>query len=336
MSAMVGIQVELLMTEDGKIRSVYSADQPAPALQLGDLPGTAARPASRHIVASSNAAPVAARSMSPQHSADGNGGRMELLRDHALAPLLKQGTAYAAEHLDPRNSHVARRLAQAYDDPVGAFKAGAYDTFNSIPVVSLGNQLGSLPDGAYGLGQWWDNTSAAYSDMYTVATGTDAEATRAAMSIPGHVNGGMEGAERAKPLLETAASLATMGMGVPAGAGRGGATIGLGLDDALPNFRGSGAVVYKEGAWQRAGLTRVDWGRASMDSSWFKTSFHEAAGNARSIIFDVTGFEVNYVKPGVTSYEFNTVVNNPSLLEKTTFVRNGGSVHWNGTEFVEP
>jgi RHS repeat-associated protein len=116
----------------------------------------------------------------------------------------------------------------------------------------------------------------------------------------------------------------------------GGKTIGLGLDETLANFRGTGALTYKEGAWQQSGLTRVDWGRASMDESWFRISFKEAARNAQSIAFDVTGFEVNFAKPGLTSYEFNTIINDASLLQKTTFVQNGSTVIWNGTGFVSP
>jgi hypothetical protein len=38
----------------------------------------------------------------------------------------------------------------------------------------------------------------------------------------------------------------------------------------------------------------------------------------------------------VTSWEFSQIINNPSLLGKTTFIQNGQQVIWNGTGFVKP
>jgi len=40
-----------------------------------------------------------------------------------------------------------------------------------------------------------------------------------------------------------------------------GKTIGLGLGEDLINLRGSGAITYKNGGWQQAGLTSVDVGK---------------------------------------------------------------------------
>ena len=115
-----------------------------------------------------------------------------------------------------------------------------------------------------------------------------------------------------------------------------GRTIGLGLDVDLANLRGTGALSYKDAGWQRAGLTTVDWGRASVDPTWFRMSFKEAVQNADSVRFDVSNFSLNYSKPGMTNFELNHLLNNPSLLEKTTFFQNGKPVIWNGSKFVAP
>jgi hypothetical protein len=112
-------------------------------------------------------------------------------------------------------------------------------------------------------------------------------------------------------------------------------TIGLGLDEDLLNLRGTGAITYLNGGWQQAGLTTVDIGRAT-ETSWFKISFNEAAQNAGAIRFDVSSFDVAYPRPGITSWELNQIVNNPSLLGKTTFIQNGDEVIWNGARFVKP
>jgi hypothetical protein len=116
----------------------------------------------------------------------------------------------------------------------------------------------------------------------------------------------------------------------------GGSTIGLGLSEDLSNFRGTDALTYQNGAWQQAGLTTVDWGKAAVDDSWFRMSFNEASQNAGAIQFDVSSFSTTYANPGMTSWEFNSVINNPSLLGKTTFIQNGGQVIWNGATFVKP
>lgn len=111
-------------------------------------------------------------------------------------------------------------------------------------------------------------------------------------------------------------------------------TIGLGIDSDLPNHRGSGAITYENGGWQKAGLTRVDAARAAMDSMYFKKSFEQAARNADAISFDVSGFHPTQFPDSITTWEFNTIISNPSLLHKTTFIRNGSVVKWSGTEFV--
>jgi hypothetical protein len=115
-----------------------------------------------------------------------------------------------------------------------------------------------------------------------------------------------------------------------------GKTIGLGLNADLANLQGSGAIIYKEAGWQQAGLTTVNWGKATIDESWFRISFNEATQNANAIQFDVSSFSTTYANPGMTSWEFNTIVNNSTLLGKTTFIQNGSKVIWNGTTFVKP
>jgi hypothetical protein len=112
-----------------------------------------------------------------------------------------------------------------------------------------------------------------------------------------------------------------------------GPKIGLGLDADLAAHRGTGAITYKGAGWQEAGLTGVDWGKASMDNFHFKQSFKEAAENASSIIFNVSSFNPSHPKPGITSFEFNHIINNPTLLQKTTFIQNGNQVFWNGMGF---
>jgi RHS repeat-associated protein len=112
-------------------------------------------------------------------------------------------------------------------------------------------------------------------------------------------------------------------------------SIGLGLDADLALHRGTGIITYKNAGWQKAGLTSVDWGRASMDNYYFKESFKEAADNAGSIKFDVTNFNPFHPKPGMTNFEFNHVTSNPSLFQKTNFIQNGSRVNWDGKNFLK-
>lgn len=114
-----------------------------------------------------------------------------------------------------------------------------------------------------------------------------------------------------------------------------GKIIGLGIDADLALHRGSGAIIYEYGGWQKAGLTNVDWGKASIDKYHFKSSFWEAAEKASGIRFEVTNFNPFYHKPGITNFEFNHILNDPSLLQKTTFIQNGNQVIWNGTQFIK-
>lgn len=44
----------------------------------------------------------------------------------------------------------------------------------------------------------------------------------------------------------------------------------------LAFHRGTGAITYKGVGWQQAGLTKVDWERASMDNFYFRQSFQAA------------------------------------------------------------
>jgi hypothetical protein len=71
-----------------------------------------------------------------------------------------------------------------------------------------------------------------------------------------------------------------------------------------------------------------------MDNFYFKQSFQEAAENAGAIRFDVSSFDLAYPKPGITNFEFNHIISNSSLLQKTTFIQNGNQVFWNGTGFI--
>jgi len=110
-------------------------------------------------------------------------------------------------------------------------------------------------------------------------------------------------------------------------------TIGLGTDMDLLSHRRTGAITYKNAGWQQAGLTKVDWGKALVDESSFKESFRQAAGKADAIRFDVSNFDRNTNR--ITEYEFNYITNDPSLLQKTTFIKNGGEVKWDGKQFTK-
>ncbi|MEZ4913582.1 MAG: hypothetical protein R2798_05955 [Chitinophagales bacterium] len=123
-----------------------------------------------------------------------------------------------------------------------------------------------------------------------------------------------------------------LGLGINFSKGK---TIGLGLDIDLPRHRGTGAITYKLAGWQQAGLTKVNWGRASVDDYYFFESFKESVKNAGAINFNVSNFDPYYPKPKVTNQEFNYIINNPSLLQKTTFIQNSDRVFWNGKEFVK-
>ena len=90
-----------------------------------------------------------------------------------------------------------------------------------------------------------------------------------------------------------------------------------------------------DGGWQRAGLTKVDWARAAYDKFSFMKSFDQASVGADAIIFDVSHFSPSYPKPGMTTWEFNKIIESPYLYSKTTFIENGDIVTWNGKEFVK-
>ncbi|PQA89959.1 hypothetical protein SAMN05421796_11334 [Chryseobacterium piscicola] len=115
-----------------------------------------------------------------------------------------------------------------------------------------------------------------------------------------------------------------------------GKTIGLGIADDLALHRGTGAITWREAGWQKAGLTDVDWGKAFIDKYHFKSSFLEAANKANAIRFEVSSFNPFFHKPGITNFEFNHIISNPSLLQKTTFIKNGSKVNWDGTQFLKP
>lgn len=109
-------------------------------------------------------------------------------------------------------------------------------------------------------------------------------------------------------------------------------TIGLGVNQDLANHQGK-ALTWMDD-WQNAGLTEVSRAKAAYSESYFMDYFHEAAKNAQAIRFDVTNFKPNYPLPQITNYEFNTIIGNPSLLQKTTFYMGNQQVHWTGSGFV--
>jgi RHS repeat-associated protein len=112
-------------------------------------------------------------------------------------------------------------------------------------------------------------------------------------------------------------------------------TVGLGLDADLASNKRAGAITYKNAGWQQAGLTKVDWGRMyAGDEFSIKEAFRDAVKKADAIRFDVTGFDPSYKKPGITNYEFNYITNDPALLQKTSFIKNGGEVKWDGKQFT--
>lgn len=134
--------------------------------------------------------------------------------------------------------------------------------------------------------------------------------------------------------LSVAAIVATKGRAADDVLKTEGKIIGLGIDTDLTLHRGSGAIIYEYGAWQKAGLTSVDWGKASIDKYHFRSSFREAAENAAGIRFEVTNFNPFYHKPGITNFEFDHILSNPALLQKTTFIKGGNEVIWTGTQFI--
>ncbi len=138
------------------------------------------------------------------------GDRGGLLLEHAAVPMVQQRLGNAAAGANPMNSRLARRMVLWARDPRAAADAGVDDAVSAIPVVGMGRQLGNLPDGAYGMVQWWHSSRAAASDAYTVFTGTDQQALAAAMRIPGRANAAEEGIDRARPAVEFMVAMATM------------------------------------------------------------------------------------------------------------------------------
>lgn len=175
-----------------------------------------------------------------------------------------------------------------------------------IPFVSQGAELVSAGVSFY------------RGDIYGGLTGLGSM-----LPIAGKAFEGMKIARLAKKGLKAAENV------------KGGKTIGLGLAEDLASHRGTGAITYKAAGWQQAGLTKVDWGRASIDDYYFKESFIEASQNASAIKFNVSSFNPAYSKPGITNFEFNHIIGNSSLLQKTEFIKDGDTVFWNGAEFIK-
>jgi hypothetical protein len=82
-------------------------------------------------------------------------------------------------------------------------------------------------------------------------------------------------------------------------------------------------------------LTKVDWGKASMDDYHFWESFKDSAKNAEKIRFDISDFDVNYTKKSITKKEFEYIINDPDLLAKTIFIKDGKEMVWNKKVFFE-
>lgn len=68
----------------------------------------------------------------------------------------------------------------------------------------------------------------------------------------------------------------------------------------------------------------------------FEQSFFDATGRASTIRFDLTSFSLASPSAvrGVTTWELNTVLTNPSLLSRTTFFRAGQQLFWTGSSFI--
>ena len=128
--------------------------------------------------------------------------------------------------------------------------------------------------------------------------------------------------------LALAVGLAVIGLGEDS------SIIGLGIDEDLDSFAFTDAITYRNGGWQQAGLTNVEWSAADSSAEGFQQSFIETASNADAIRFDVSNFDPAYQGDSMTSWEFETIVNTPSLFDKTTFIQNGQQVLWNGAQFT--
>lgn len=103
--------------------------------------------------------------------------------------------------------------------------------------------------------------------------------------------------------------------------------IALGLGHGLENFLGRvrGVPWWN---WRQAGLTTFN----PRNLNLFRETFENAATNARSIHFDLTGFDITramrapkdwLADENLTNMEFRTVLNNAGLLEKTKFYIDG-------------
>jgi RHS repeat-associated protein len=172
------------------------------------------------------------------------------------------------------------------------------------------------------------NTAGVLTQIPLMALGLRGRETVPEVVNPGVVSRTAESSHVTGPAAEVAS---TAGRAQPAGH-----AIGLGLDVDLSSPALSGTLTYRQGAWQRAGLTKVDWGRASVDTMWFKRSFRDAVSKAESIIVDVTHYDPSFPKDGITKYEIDYVLDAANnLREKTTFIKDGAKAEWNGSNFVK-
>ena len=100
-------------------------------------------------------------------------------------------------------------------------------------------------------------------------------------------------------------------------------------DPALGRFLQRDPIAY-------VGGPRAETRTGSPSETPSTSLFQEAAKNADGIKFDVSSYDVDFPKPGVTAYELNQILGNSSLLDKTTFIRAGQKVIWSGSGFVTP
>jgi hypothetical protein len=109
--------------------------------------------------------------------------------------------------------------------------------------------------------------------------------------------------------------------------------IGLGLEADYHLLRSGGATVWQNGGWQRIGVSNVPQLVAEAKPAAFWKSFTQAAENADAIRFELTSYKFDWARPGVTSRELSYILSNPSLLSKTSFIRNGSQVLYSDGRF---
>lgn len=109
-----------------------------------------------------------------------------------------------------------------------------------------------------------------------------------------------------------------------------GAVMGLGIRERYDALIEAGAAVWRDGGWQKAGLTKIADNSSNLTENFWQ-AFEEAANNSKSIRFDVTDFIWKpSIDPGATFQEFEKILANPTWLNKTQFFINGAEFKWAG------